>query len=302
MVTINKIFKQTKTKTKFVSLLLFALLLSFGLFGLEAKAETLGEGSQRVFDEAALIDEDDIEYLEILIAEFREETGMDFVFLTSYEAEYSSSDSKAERIGMAFADDFYDYNGFGSGEDNAGLIYFIDMSNRMPIITTTGITIDYITDSRLATIFTHVDADLREGDYVSSVVSVLQDTAGFVEEGIPDDQYRYDIDTGEIITKPTKIRQITLLELFISAFVGLIVAVAVHLNVKSQYGLLGSTYRYNIKGNSKVNITDRRDEYIRTSVVRTPKPKPSSSSSGGGSGTHSSSSGTSHGGGGGSRF
>lgn len=294
-----------KINQRFWSILvLFSLLFSFSILGMQALAEDLGSGSQRVFDYAEILDYDDIEYLEILIAEFIEETNLDFVLLTSDEAEYSADDATAIKIGMAVADDFYDYNGFGIGEDYDGMIYFIDMSNRIPIITTSGVAIDYITDSRLDSIFYEVDNELRDQDFTMSAYAVLRKTAQYVAEGIPDDQYRYDEDTGEITQPPAKPKnKLTLFEAGASGFIGLIFSMGFYTNVSAKYGLTGSTYTYNVRGNSAVEVKEAKDEYIRTSVVRTAKPKSSSGSgSGGGSRTHTSSSGRTHGGGGGSRF
>lgn len=75
--------------------------------------------------------------------------------------------------------------------------------------------------------------------------------------------------------------------------------------VKSRYKLKGSTYDYSFRENSAVRITDRADDYLRTTTTRTRKADPPSGGSGGGfggsggSGVHTGSSGTSHGGGGG---
>ncbi len=281
------------------------LVLLGSLFTVQAT--TLGERSRRVFDEAGLLTDAEIAKLEAEIATARTSMKMDFVVLTSEEAEYSASDTQAEKIGMAFADDFYDYNGFGAGEDYSGIIYFIDMSNRMPIITTCGKMINYITDARLETMLDHSWNHLSEGDFSGSVLSVVQDTLSYVKAGVPEGQYQYDTETGQVTTPAYKV--LTVAEMGIAAGVAAVAGIILYVSVHGTYQLKGSTYEYAVRENSDVVITGSQDQFLRTSVTRMPKPKPPRNISGGGtfgggraSGTHMSSSGRSHGGGGGRRF
>lgn len=286
-----------------IILALWMLVSSF----LTIYATTLAEESRRVFDYAGLMTEPSITNLENEISKVRTEMKMDFVFLSSEEAEYNSSDTQAEKIGMAFADDFYDTNGFGVGEDFSGIIYFIDMSNRMPIITTCGKMINYITDERLAEMLDHAWNHLSEGDFSGSVLSVLKDTQKFVKAGIPEGQFQYDTETGQITTPAYKV--LTPAEIAIAAGVALLAGGILYASVHGTYQLRGSTYEYAVRENSEVVITNREDQFLRTTVTRMPKPKPPRNISGGptfgggrASGTHMSGGGRVHGGGGGRRF
>ena len=281
------------------------LVLLSSLFAVQAT--TLGEENQRVFDDAGLFTDAEIVMLEAEIATARSTMKMDFVVLTSEDAEYSASDTQAEKIGMAFADDFYDYNGFGVGADYSGIIYFIDMSNRMPIITTCGAMINIITDERLEAMLDHSWNHLSEGDFSGSVLSVLQDTLSYVKAGVPEGQYQYDTETGQVTTSVYKV--LTAAEMGIAAGVAAVAGMILYGSVHGTYQLKGSTYEYAVRENSDVVITASQDQFLRTSVTRMPKPKPPRNISGGGtfgggraSGTHMSSSGRSHGGGGGRRF
>ena len=271
------------------------------------QAASLGEGPQRVFDHAGLLTDAEIAMLEAEIASARTSMKMDLVVLTSEEAEYTSSDTQAEKIGMAFADDFYDQNGFGVGEDFSGLIYFIDMSNRMPIITTCGKMINYITDTRLEKILDDTWNHLSEGDFSGSVLSVVQNTVSFVKAGIPEGQFQYDTETGQITTPAYKV--LTALEIVIAAGVAAVAGIILYASVHGTYQLKGSTYEYAVRENSNVVITGSQDEFLRTTVTRMPKPRPPTNLGGGtsfgggrASGTHMSGGGRVHGGGGGRRF
>jgi uncharacterized protein len=281
------------------------LVLLGSLFSVQAAS--LAEGPQRVFDDAGLLTETEIAMLESEIASARTSMKMDLVVLTSEGAEYSSSDTQAEKNGMAFADDFYDQNGFGVGEDFSGMIYFIDMSNRMPIITTCGKMIDYITDARLEKILDNTWDHLSEGKFSVSVLSVVQNTVSFVKAGIPEGQFQYDTETGQITTPAYKV--LTVLEMGIAAGVAAVAGIILYASVHGTYQLKGSTYEYEVRENSDVVITGSQDDFLRTTVTRVPKPRPPTNLGGGtsfgggrGSGTHMSGGGRTHGGGGGRRF
>ena len=47
---------------------------------------------------------------------------------------------------VAFADDYFDYNGYGRGAERSGIILVIDMNGREMYISTRGVCIDYFTD------------------------------------------------------------------------------------------------------------------------------------------------------------
>ena len=47
---------------------------------------------------------------------------------------------------MEYADDYYDYNGYGQGSDYSGVILLIDMGSREMWISTSGMCIDAIGD------------------------------------------------------------------------------------------------------------------------------------------------------------
>ncbi|HZW50062.1 MAG TPA: TPM domain-containing protein [Bacillota bacterium] len=289
--------------------LCLALCLSFLLLlGQPVLGVDLGSASQRVFDDANLFTSAEEQTIEQEISQLRTEIKMDIVVLTSTAAKYSADDSQAEKNGMAFADDFYDQNGFGTGTAKSGLIYFIDMSNRMPILTTCGAMINYITDARLTTILDEVGNHLADGDFTGSVTSVLQNTKKYVASGIQEGQYQYDTETGLPTTTPYKV--LNAAEAGIAGGAGLLAAAILYLSVQSSYKLKGSTYHYNVNDHSSVQITGIKDEYVRTSISRIPRPRPPvnrGGGSGGGfggnrSGTHMSGGGVTHGGGGGRRF
>jgi uncharacterized protein len=268
---------------KKIGALTLALFFLIGI-PLAASASSLGAGSKRVFDYAGLMSASEITSLEALIKDARAQYGMDIAVLTSNDAKDGAS--------QAYADDFYDYNGFGKGPDGDGFLLFIDMHNRVTTVSTKGIMIRYITDARLSVLLDIGYAYLHNGEYGKAVTVTLMQLKFYLQQGIPSGQYNY-----------TTEKTLTPGEMAVSLGAGLLTALVFISVVRHQYGLKGSTYKYDLQGNTTVSVTGAEDEYLRTSVVRTRRQMPSSGGGGGfGSSTHRSGSGSIHGGGSGRRF
>jgi len=229
-----------------------------------------------------------------MIEQFRAETSMDFVILTNEDAH----DDLA-----ALADDFYDNEGYGIGDENSGILYLIDMYERTPYLSTAGAMIDYMTDGRIEEAHNQTYGYLASSDYADAAAAMITAVANYVKRGIPEGQYQYDVITGERLT--SRHNALTPGEIGMSALAAAIVAFGFMRIVNRSYNLKGSTYEYNFRENSQVRLTNSVDDYLRTSTTRVKKAETSSSSGGGrsgASGVHRSSGGVRHGGGAGRKF
>lgn len=209
---------------------------------------------------------------------------MDIVIVTTLDTGGKTS--------RAYADDYFDYNGYGVGPDRDGILFLIDYDNREAYVSTSGSGIRYLTDQRIEQILDAViDGGLKGGRNYDAARAFLTKTAGFLAAGIPSGQYN----------EPERPRSIT----FIEGLIGLLSAGGTGL------GFFATT-RYNYKGHPRPNVFEFRgnslvslgvqaDNLVNTYVSTRHIPPPSSSSGGGSSGrssTHTSSSGRTHGGGG----
>lgn len=268
--------------------LLISLLLCFCL---GAQAE-----SARVIDDADLFSADEEAALYGLIADFQNKTGMDFVVYTA--------DSYHEDSQQTIADKLYDHGGYGLDEEASGILYFIDMYERIPYLSTTGAMIDYMTAERIEAAHEASYNFLASGQYADAAAQMIYSVYGYWENGIPEGQYRYDIVTGQILTARHKV--LTGSEMLVCALIGLVAALLFIKTIQGRYTLKGGTYHYAFRENSTMHLTDSVDDYLRTTTTRTRKALSSSGSHGGGhsggSGVHRSSSGRSHGGGAGRKF
>ena len=268
---------------------IFALLLVLSCLWASA---ALADGD-RVFDRAELFTASEVQELEQEIQAFQEETGMDFVIVTSNESHKGS----AQQI----ADAFYEQGGFGLDEEKSGILYYIDMDDRYHYLSTTGAMIDYMTDARIENAIDEVTRYLSAGAYAQGASQMISIVRQYVRAGIPEGQYRYDVVTGQRLTARHK--ALTKNEIILALVIGFAVCLIYVACVRSRYSLKGSTYHYSYLLIGAMKLTDQEDTYLRTTTTRVRKPDPpentGSHGGGGGSGVHTSSSGTSHGGGGG---
>ena len=190
---------------------------------------------------------------------------------------------------MEYADDFYDYNGYGFGENWDGVLLLVSMEDRDWWISTTGFGITAITDAGIDYISDKFTDCLSEGEYADAFNTYAELCDKFITQAKTGKPYDY----GNMPKEPFNV----LLHICISIAVGFAVALIVTGIMKGKL----KTVRFQSAAASYVkdgsmNVTESRDMFLYTHVSRTPRPKESSS---GGSSTHTSSSGSMHGGGGG---
>ncbi len=285
--------EEKNVKRKLSLILFLALAAVFSL-------SSAGAEDTRIFDRADLFTRGEEQSLAEEIARFQEETGMDFVIVTSDE---KHGDASQQQV----ADAFYDRGGFGLDEENSGILYYIDMYERWHYLSTTGKMIDYMTDERVASAIESCKGELSRGAYARAASRMISLVSGYVKKGIPEGQYRYDVVTGQRLTARHK--ALTSTEMLVCAAIAMAVGLGFVVVVRSRYKLKGETYRYDFRGNCRLEMTGREDTYLRTTTTRSRKPDPPQGGGGfqgggfgggggGGSGVHTSG-GTSHGGGGG---
>lgn len=242
---------------------------------------------QLVYDDANLFSSLEIENLEKEANDLSIEYNMDIVIVTTNDAQGKSP--------RDYADDFFDYGGFGVGSEYDGILFLIDMDNREAYISTSGDAIRYLTDARIESILDMVfDNGLSNGDYYGAALGFLQGTRKYLDAGIPEGQYN----------EPEKVREpnrLTLTDIIISLIGGIVTGGMFYGSTKAGYKTPRRGNPYSYKANSIVNLTTRNDRLINSFVTTRHIPKPPSSSGGssiGRSTIHRSSSGRTHGGGG----
>lgn len=286
--------------------LLICTFLVMGSMAVWADQTGAVSGQPRVFDQAGLFSETEIIQLEEKIAQCRKSTKMDVVIVSAY--------ADGERSAEEYADDYYDYGGFGVGKKASGvlLLYYMDGPGQPGgecYISTTGTMINMLTDERIESILDDVYGDLGNRDFAGAAEHFLEDVKAYVKEGVESGQYTYDRDTGEIV----RYHSIRLYEVAIAMVIAGISAGSVCLDIKKRYAMKQSSREVSnslqaYRADCAFHFSVAGDKMVNKYVRSVPIPKNTSSGSGGrghsGSSSagrstiHTSSSGSSHGGGG----
>ncbi|MDR1832533.1 MAG: TPM domain-containing protein [Fusobacteriaceae bacterium] len=184
---------------------------------------------------------------------------------------------------MAFADDWFDYKGYGVGPDKSGVLFLVSMAEREFWMSTTGYGIKAFTDWGIDQITEKMVPDLSKGNYYRAFSTYVSEC----------DRYLAAAAKGKPVDKDN-----TFMAGIISLVAGLLGAFGGTAGMKSQ---LRSIKRQGAAANyvqtDSLNFAAKDAIYLFSNITRTPIPK--ASSGGGGSSVHTGSSGTSHGGRGG---
>ena len=226
----------------------------------------------RVVDEADLLTSEEEAMLEDELNDISEDLEFDVVVVTV--------DSLDGQSAEAYADDYYDYNGYGYGEDYDGALLLISMEYRDWHISTCGYGIKALSDSRLMDIEDEIIPFLSVGEYYGA----------FSTFGMMCEQY-----VKEARTTSGVVNAINPFTLFLGSLVlGAILACIPLMSMRMQMKSVNARYEasdYILR--DRTMITRSRDAFLYRNVTRQKKPESNSST------THKSSSGRSHGGRGG---
>lgn len=179
-------------------------------------------------------------------------------------------DSYEGKAPQAFADDFYDYNGYGYGENDDGLIVVFNTGkgdgNRNLAISTHGKGIELLTDLEIDRIIEMMINPIKNGDFAGAFDNFVAECDSAFDESI------------SIIWIP------------VSILIGFGLAfLIVKIQASKLKNVVQKADAADYVGN--VILTYQDDRFIYRNVTRSPRVKSSSSS------THTSSSGRTHGGG-----
>ena len=278
---------------KILSLLLLPLmLLTLAFPGFAAETEL-----PYVVDNAGLLTSDQVAELNRQIGNLRSELELDIVIVTTY--------GTGGKGVQAYADDFYDDNGYGYGSANSGILLLLDMDAREWYMNTCGDAIYIFTDYGLEQLGQTILPWLSNGDYYRAFMAWISGLSPYVKayrNGAPVDGYvppdAYDSPYGDEIYHYDDHVGIGVKPFPVALIIGLIAAVITVLVMRSKMNtakLQKNAANYLKEGSFR--LRQRSDMFLYSRVTRTARPK--NNTSGGGSSVHRSSGGVSHGGRGG---
>ncbi len=269
--------------------LLIVIMLLAGLF---ISALTVMAAAQKIYDEAELFSASEKGSLEKQTVSLSERINMDVIIITTNENDGKTS--------SAYADDFYDMNGFGYGDEADGVLLLINMEDREVYISTCGKAIHYLTDRRIENMLDKIYPHLSEGNYSEGAAAFLNSLEYYVKEGIPANQVTKDesftgnpSDPSYTVYRETENpSKKALICLVISLGIGAGVVGVMAAHNKGRIGTNANTYL----DPRSFKLLHAEDRHVNTKITHV-----TINTNSGGSGTsstHTSSGGASHGGGG----
>ena len=261
--------------------------------------------AQHMYDDSGILYDSEVAEIDRYLADLSEELEFDIIGVMIDEG-YDEDDLRA------FADDFYDYGGFGYGEEHDGVIFVVDMESRLMMLVSTGFGITAITDYGEELIYDYVTDDLRNENFVSAfegygdavrefVYEAREGTPVDVDGGGQDDGEGYDYERS--LPSAEEAAGMGGISLVAGAGVGFFSSQRQKSKLK--------TVRRKTQANSYARrdslvLTRKQDRFLYSTVAVVPRPKNNnnhhSHPGGGGTTIHMGSSGVPHGGGHGRGF
>lgn len=239
----------------------------------------------RLVDDAGLLSDDEEMALLGTLDEISERQQVDVVVVTVDSLEGCSA--------MEYADDFYDYYGYGFGEQEDGILFLISMEERDWYISTTGYGITAVTDAGLSYMSERFIDDLSDGDYAAAFTTYAKLCDDYITQANTGEPY----DVDNLPKEPFWFAGNLVITFGFGFLIALIATGIMRGKLKTVYSRPEAD---SYVRSGSMHITRQNDLFLYRHIDRREKPEESSSDgSSGGSSTHTSSSGTTHGGGGG---
>ena len=229
-----------------------------------------------IVDDAGYLMQSELSSLSKELDKVREKYGFEVAIYT--ESDMTSSTAEAS------ADDIYDYNGYGAGENDDGILLYICSDTREYHFTTHGEGLKYFNSNGLKYLESKVVPYLSKDDYYEAFRMYIETTDELLQmakDGKPYNEKQYS--TKYLIG-------VVIAALLIPLFVALIL---MKKKLKKMKTAVENDYAANYVKPGSMNISVSRDLFLYSRITKTERPKESS-------GTHTSSSGRTHGGRGGS--
>lgn len=241
-------------------------------------------GLPRLADMAGILSDSEWAELSEKLDEISERQQVDVVVVTA-----GSTDGKTAE---AYADDFYDYNGYGFGDGRDGILLLVCIDERDWQISTTGFGVTAVTDAGREYIAEKILEDLGIDDYAAAFTNFADLCDDFITQAKAGEPY----DVDHLPKEPFGVVGSFAAAFVIAFIVSLIVTGAMKGQLKTVHSQ-SKADNYMIQGS--LQLTKKNDLFLYRHVDSRKKEEKKSPDNPGGSRVHTSSSGTTHGGGGG---
>lgn len=286
-------------KMHFMAVLLLSLLFLLPAGTVISFAENSGSTHDYIVDQAGVLSDTDREDLNTRLQNFREENQFDLVIVTTTGLDPDDR--------QTYADDFYDYNGYGYGTERDGILLLVNVNadgsyesgNSWISTCGSGITLfSYSTIQEMGRVLTPY---LTAGNYTTAfqqfvTLSKAQYNSGSSEDNSWDDwDDDWDEDTEFSVGSSGWDVKVIAITALVVGIMGTVVVVLILKRQLISVRPARDAGRYVVEGS--LQLRDSHDMFLYSHVTQTRRPQ-QDDNSGPGGGIHTSSSGSSHGGGG----
>ena len=290
------------------------IVFSFTAFSLQVNAEKI-----YVDDTAGLLSKKELSALTERIKIINDKYNVDTVIVTQKNI--------GNKTTVAFADDYFDYKGYGRGKSRDGVLFLLNMSERDWYISTSGSCIKAFSDNKIQSIGKSMIPFFSKANYYDAFAKFLDNVeetlgksnssnvnseavkqnaeavvaAASVSESYEEswfDNISYFIDDSLYVIEDMWDDEPYFVLFAVIIFPLIVSSIATYMMWRS---LNTVRKKHSARGYVKQNsfdLTYMKEMFLYSTVTRTERPKDKDDDSGGSS-THTSSSGESHGGGGG---
>lgn len=232
-----------------------------------------------VKDEAGFLSESEVSELETKLEAIRTEYDIDIAIYT--ETDMSGADAQQT------ADDIYDYNGYGAGENDDGMLLYVSQNPRNYHLTTYNRGHDIFGSSELSKIEDDILPHLKENDYYGAFLAYADCSESILESAAYDENYEFTLSDNLYFYG-----FVAVIALALSLVIALI---AMLIKLSKMKTAVKKVDAEGYMKNGSVNISVSQDIFLYSTVTKVARPKESEQDT-----THVSSSGRTHGGSGGS--
>ena len=234
-----------------------------------------------VVDNADLLTQTEENELSEKLQDISDELQFDVVVVTT--------NSTGSKTATEYADDYFDYNGYGRGSNNDGALFLVDMGDRKWAISTSGYGIEAIVDSALDDMEKEIVPYLKSGDYDGAFNEFADLTYDIVNDAKNGKSY------SNSTTSTTKNHKDIGTNLIVAFSIGAGISLIIILVYRSKLKPVKfqkEAKEYIVPGSFNLRRSD--DVFLYFNITKVPIPKNNDSDDSGS--FHSSSSGSSHGG------
>ena len=234
-----------------------------------------------VVDNADLLTQTEENELSEKLQDISDELQFDVVVVTT--------NSTGSKTATEYADDYFDYNGYGRGSNNDGALFLVDMGDRKWAISTSGYGIEAIVDSALDDMEEEIVPYLKSGDYDGAFNEFADLTYDIVNDAKNGKSY------SNSTTSTTKNHKDIGTNLIVAFSIGAGISLIIILVYRSKLKPVKfqkEAKEYIVPGSFNLRRSD--DVFLYFNITKVPIPKNNDNDDSGS--FHSSSSGSSHGG------